>query len=318
LAGELAHAHNTIASYHESFYKVNDKAEAVNNARRSEQAYLAASDLWKQLADEEPDVPARANDLAGGYNNLAILYANLEDVPKCKDNLDKAVALRQQLAEHYPQSLEYRENLAASYNNIANYHRGQNQPDQAETAFRAAIQLREKLAKDNCQVVQFQQGLAKSLFNLGNLYYIQLLSAPATARERLFTDSKNAYQRAVDIHKRLHDEHLEEHRLRLDYAVALGAMGDLMTEKQKALAIPWYDLAIPQLEEVMRQGEKAEVIRRSLRNCHWGRAEARTEVGQLPQAVADWDRALELDEGSHQKEWQAQRQKLIQVIGGKK
>ena len=42
-----------------------------------------------------------------------------------------------------------------------------------------------------------------------------------------------------------------------------------MAEKKKALAIPWYDLAIPELEEMIQQGDKAEVIRRSLRNCHW-------------------------------------------------
>jgi serine/threonine-protein kinase len=315
---ELAHAFNSVASYHQSFYKVNDKAEAGNIARRSEEAYLAATALWKQLADEEPDVPARSNDLAGGYNNLAMLYANLEDPIKCKDNLDKAVALRKQLAERYPQSLEYRENLAASYNNMALYYRGQDQPGRAESALGTAIQLREKLVKDNCQVVQFQQGLAKSLFNLGNLYYTQLLNSPAAARERLFVNSKEVYQRALDIHKRLRDEHSEEHRLRLDYAIALGSMGDLMAEKKKALAIPWYDLAIPELEKMIQQGEKAEVIRRSLRNCHWGRAEARAEVGQFPQAVADWDRALELDDGSHRQEWQAQRQKLIRAMGGKK
>src|SRR5262249_26146552 len=82
---ELAHAHNTLATYLESLYGIDDKAEASRIAAITEQAYLAAVALWKQLANEEPDVPARLQDLAGGYSNLARLYEHLGDIGKFKD-----------------------------------------------------------------------------------------------------------------------------------------------------------------------------------------------------------------------------------------
>src|SRR5205807_1742914 len=83
----------------------------------------------------------------------------------------------------------------------------------------------------------------------------------------------------------------------------------------KALAIPWYDQAISHLEDILGQGEKNAEARRSLRNAYWGRAEGRTELGLYAEAVADWDRALKLDDGSHKKEWAAARvQAKLKII----
>src|SRR5262249_43521605 len=129
---ELAHAHNTLATYFESLYGIDDKAEASRIAAITEQAYLAAVALWKQLANEEPDVPARLQDLAGGYSNLARLNEHLGAIGKFKDSLDKSLEIRQQLVERYPQSQDYRDNLAASFNNFGIYYRGRNKFDQAE------------------------------------------------------------------------------------------------------------------------------------------------------------------------------------------
>jgi serine/threonine protein kinase/tetratricopeptide (TPR) repeat protein len=304
---ELAHALNTIATYHGSSYKTDTKAEGVKIAQRAEAAYLGAVALWKQLTDEEPNDPARRNDLAGGYTNLAILYANLQDLSKSGDYLDKAMTLRRELAERYPHNLDYQENLAAVYNTLGSYYRELNRSDEAEKAFRHAATLREKLAQGNCQAVQFQQGLGKTYFNLGNLYYLQVQSAAGSVRDGQLAKSKDAYRRALDIYKRLHDDQPGELRARVDYGITLGCMGDLMSEAKKALAIPWYDQAVPLLEEALRQGDNSAVVRRALRNAFWGRAEARTEAGHFAEAVADWDRALELDDGAHKKEWQPKR-----------
>ena len=88
---ELAHAHNAIAGYRENFYMPNDKQEANANAQGTEQAWVSAVDLWQQLAKEEPESSARLKDLAGGYTNLAFLYAGRGELDKAKDLLDKAL-----------------------------------------------------------------------------------------------------------------------------------------------------------------------------------------------------------------------------------
>lgn len=314
---ELAHAHNTIAAYHDDIYKVQNPAEAAQRSRRSEQGYLAATALWQQLAVEEPNDTARLKDLAGGYNNLGLVYFNLDEQAKARAYLRKALDLRRQVAERLPLSPGYQEDLAASYNNLGLYHRGLNEADQAENAFRQAAAVREKLIRENCQVVQFQQGLAKVYFNLGNLAYERVANAVGDVRTALLTKGKDDYQRAVELYKRLHDEQPREHRRHVDYAMTLSSMGDLLTQEKQALAIPWYDQAITHLEEILRQGEKAGVVRRSLRNAYWGRAEARTVTGQLAQAITDWDRALALDDGTHAKDWQSRRQKLVNSLSGK-
>jgi tetratricopeptide (TPR) repeat protein len=215
--------------------------------------------------------------------------------------------LRRQLAGRYPHNLEYQENLAAGFNNLGSYLRDLKQYGQAEKAFRQGVAIREKLVKENCQVVQFQKGLGSSYYNLGTMYYNQVLQAAGAARDQLFAKGKESLQRAVDIYKRLHDEHPEENRLRVDYAIYLSAMGNLLYEDTKALALPWYDKAIPYLEEALKEGDQAAVVRRSLANAYWGRAEVHTAVRQFAQAVADWDRALELDDGSNKKDWQDRR-----------
>ncbi len=100
----------------------------------------------------------------------------------------------------------------------------------------------------------------------------------------------------------------------MDYGVTLAAMGDLMTEEKQSLAIPWYDQAITHLAEIYSRGEKAGMVKRSLRNSYWGRAEARTAAGQLKEALTDWDHAIELDDDSHREDWQARRRQVLKRL----
>jgi serine/threonine-protein kinase len=310
---ELGHVLNYIVAYHDAFYQIDDKAEAVKIAQKSEQAALAVAALWKELADEEPDVPVRLKDLAGAYNNLANLYGNLRDQDKRKTYLDKALDLRLRLVKQNPHSMDFQENLAASYNNIGTYYTDTQKLAEAEKMLRESASIREKLVKENCQVVQFQQGLAKVYFNLGNLCYQQVPAAAGAKRATLFAKSKVAYDRALDLYRRLYEESPEEPLRLLNYGVTLSCLGDLLSEDKQALAIPWYDQAISRLEEAVRHGEKAAEARRPLRNSYWGRAEARMTLGQYAQAVADWDRALELDDGTHKKEWEAKRAQALKM-----
>jgi serine/threonine-protein kinase len=304
---ELAHAHNTIAAYHTSFYGPRDQPDAAKLARKTEPDLLAAVALWQQLAAEEPEAPLRLQDLAGGYTNLARLYDSLQATDKMKDNLDKALDLRRQLVKRFPENLEYQDDLAASLQNFGVYHRKEGQLAQAEATWRDAIRIREKLAKDNCQVIRFQEGLARIYFNLGNMFYIQATQATAAPRTAYLAKGKEAYGRSLEISKRLYQEHPGEHHHERDYAITLSCMGDLVTEDKKSVAIPLYDEAILHLEKTLKTDAQDAQVRLSLRNAYWGRAEGHTDAGEFAQAVADWDRAIELDDGSHKNEWLVKR-----------
>src|SRR5262249_45322449 len=52
-----------------------------------------------------------------------------------------------------------------------------------------------------------------------------------------------------------------------------------------------------------------------LRNSHWGRAQALTQLGRHAEAVQDWDRALELDEGPNRPTFRLSRAVNLAQLG---
>jgi hypothetical protein len=51
------------------------------------------------------------------------------------------------------------------------------------------------------------------------------------------------------------------------------------------------------LQAVRQRESNHPTARQSLRNSHWGRAESLIALGRYREALADWDQALELDDG---------------------
>jgi tetratricopeptide (TPR) repeat protein len=112
-------------------------------------------------------------------------------------------------------------------------------------------------------------------------------------------EAKKEHRAALDIREKL----AEQIPAVPDYAVDLGGgycnFGNLMSDQgQPDAALPWYDKAISRLQSVLTKDRRLTRARLFLRNAHEGRAEALTQLKRQTEAVRDWDRAIELDDGS--------------------
>ena len=75
-------------------------------------------------------------------------------------------------------------------------------------------------------------------------------------------------------------------------------MGTLVRDGGKpAESVAWYAKAISTLEEARGQDAQDVTARQFLANSHEGRAGALDPIGRHAEALSDWDRAIELDEG---------------------
>jgi tetratricopeptide (TPR) repeat protein len=71
-----------------------------------------------------------------------------------------------------------------------------------------------------------------------------------------------------------------------------------MSDTDRTAALEWYSRAVAVLEPVHRAEPKLVTPRRFLRSSHWSRAETLVRLGRPAEALADWERALVLDDGS--------------------
>src|SRR5208282_1645166 len=69
---------------------------------------------------------------------------------------------------------------------------------------------------------------------------------------------------------------------------------------RSAEAMTSYKQGIEILEEVLKRDGWDATAKQFLRNGYWGRALTLTTLGRHKEAVADWDRALDLDTGQYQ------------------
>jgi tetratricopeptide (TPR) repeat protein len=77
-------------------------------------------------------------------------------------------------------------------------------------------------------------------------------------------------------------------------------LGDLVRDRRRPReALDWYAKAIAALEPVLAQEKRLVSARRTLRDAHWGRARALDLLRRHAEAVQDWERALELDDGQN-------------------
>jgi tetratricopeptide (TPR) repeat protein len=88
-----------------------------------------------------------------------------------------------------------------------------------------------------------------------------------------------------------------------EYAVDLGGsycnFGNLVADSgDPTAALEWHSKAIDRLGPVIPAGPKLVRSRAYLRNSHWKRAEDFTKLRRFAEALPDWDKALDLDDGS--------------------
>jgi tetratricopeptide (TPR) repeat protein/tRNA A-37 threonylcarbamoyl transferase component Bud32 len=290
---ELADAHPDVAQFQSDwavsqldlatwYFSTERPAEAA-------QAFQAALARLRGLAGAHPEDTAYQSALALGQNGLGLVYLHgLGKPAEARRALRKALELRKRLADADPENSQYESDLAATYGNMAILHQIAGEGAEAKGALREARTHQARLANRYPEVTHYQNDLGKTLSNLGALYSL-------TGERR---QAEQTLLEAVTIRKRLTERYPEV----LEYATGLGAssanLGSVLTDGgQLQKALEWFDQSVQGLEAVVQKEPRQVEAKAYLRNAHQGRAETLSHLGRHAQAVRDWDRALELDDG---------------------
>jgi serine/threonine protein kinase/tetratricopeptide (TPR) repeat protein len=255
----------------------------------AEAEYCAALALQKKLAAEHPAVPEYRRELARSHNDLANLLQDLGQRPAAEAEYRRALAVQEPLAAEYPAVPEYRQALARSHHNLAVLLRALGRYAEAESEQRRALAKRERLAAEYPAVPAYRADLAISHNSLGILL--------TRLGQRAKADAE--YRKALALQVKL----AADFPAAPDHAVELGAsycnFGNLVRDRgEPAAALDWFAKAIATLEPVHRAEPRLVNARQYLRNSYWGRATALVRLNRSTEALADFDRALEQNDGS--------------------
>jgi tetratricopeptide (TPR) repeat protein len=202
------------------------------------------------------------------------------------------VAIQQKLVEAFPQVPEYQRDLAGSYNNLGALYLDAEECQQVETAFRKALAIRKKLAITHPHQGEYQRDLTRTYNNLGAL---------AGNRGR-FEQAEAAYRKALAVQKKLADAQPEVVEYLIDLAGNYCNLGYAMAALGKIRAgIKCLAKAIGSIQGVLQQHPRQPMARPFLRNAHWGRAKVLTDLNRHTEAIHDWHRAIELDDGQYER-----------------
>ncbi len=159
----------------------------THSYKKAEDAYLAALEIRKRLAEKNPD--AFEPDLATSYNNIGFMYKSLNRYEEAEDAYLSALEINKRLAGKYPDAFE--PPLATSYNNIGAMYDSLKRYEEAEEAYLSALEIRKRLAGKNPDA--FEPPLATSYNNIGLMY---------KAMKR-YEKARKAFISALEIYERL-------------------------------------------------------------------------------------------------------------------
>jgi serine/threonine-protein kinase len=263
--------------------------------------------LQERLAADFPTVPAYRQELAGSHNDLGILLAELGKRVEAEAEYRRALALQAQLAADFPAVPAYRQWLAKHHNNLGTLLAALGKRPEAETQYRKAHVLLAQLAADFPTVPGYRQNLAYSHNNLGALL--------ADLRKR--PEAEAEYRKALALFEQLAADFPTVPQYGVDLGGGYGNLGNLVRDRGEAAAsLDWYAKACAALRPVLAQEPRLVTARLFLRNVHWGRARALDRLGRHPEAVADWEQAIALnDDKPHEGGFRLQRSLSLALAG---
>ena len=270
----------------------------LGKAPEAEEQYRKADALDEKLVAEFPAVPAHRGALAGSQVNLGILLAGLGKAPEAEEQYRNALAVKQKLAADFPAVPEYREDLAASHSNLGLLLAGLGNAPEAEEQYRKALAIDQKLVAEFLAVPEHRSDLAHSHTGLG------LLLASLGKRP----EAEEQYRKALSIKEKLVAEFPAVPQYRVDLGGSYCNFGILVRNSgQPGESLEWFEKAIRTLTPVYEEERQLGMARDFLRNSHFSRAMAYDRLRKFPEAIKDWDKAIELSPMAEQSSFRAAR-----------
>lgn len=261
--------------------------------------YQAALKIYLDLARSLPDRTDFASALAKSHVNLAQLQDTLNKRDEAHASYQAAIKILTKLVDENPSVTEFAFILAGTHSNLGELQREGGKLSDAMASAKAALKIREKHARDNPTVTDYASGLAASYGNLGNIQFAL----------RKNDDALASYQAALKIREKL----VRDNPKVTEYAVHLGIgylnLGKLILETSSPKdSLAYLDKAIKTLGGPAKINVTAREI---LQSSHWDRAIAFALLERFDEALADFDVALKLDDGSKAKQINGDRENAL-------
>src|SRR5262249_439908 len=163
--------------------------------------------------------------------------------------------------------------------------------------------LQEKLVAEFRAVPQYRQYLGLTYHNLGHVLRDQ----------EKYAEAETAYRKALDLRQQLANDYANVPGYRGELADSQLMIGHRLRLWQRpADGLPWFERALAVLQALP---EESGPVRRLLRNAHWDRAQALNALHRPKEALADWDRAVELSPAADQPRMQLGRARSQALTG---
>jgi serine/threonine protein kinase len=312
----------------------------------AESAGQIAMHLLQQLLIEDPDDDAYRNELAKVITNQGNLFRVTNRLEEAAAAHSASIELLQQLIADHPDNAEYRQTYSMALNNLGIVRFLQQQSDESSDLFEKSLVIKEQLVSDFPQQRKYAEDLALGLINhsslmkqLGQLepaeeltrraidHYDRLIgtypSRPdyrelqASARLNLGTillrlgredEAESQFVSAIGNLKVLREQYPESWSSAHMLAAGLESLGDVERDRANLLsALDLYDEAIDGLEPFHLAQPQSMPITDRLLNLLIARATVRAWLGEHDDALADWDRAIELGAPAARAGWRLAR-----------
>lgn len=257
-----------------------------NNATEATADFQRSQKMLEPLIKQFPSVHQYARDLTNIYTHLAQLayedYRNDEAVKLHR----KALVIRRSICALEPNSVEAQAGLANCLSNLGGTLRRLNRLDEGTELLEEAVAVSRQLVSEHPEIPSYQKQLAAGLTNLSVVYKV-------AGKQEL---ANEANEKAVQVLVGLSSQFPSV----VEYALGLGACqgnegNSRLSMGQFADAIAWYDDSNATLQKVREKSDDPRVVE-TLRNNHWGRADAFVALKKYAEAIVAFDQAIALSE----------------------
>jgi serine/threonine protein kinase/tetratricopeptide (TPR) repeat protein len=260
----------------------------IGKRTEAEMEYRAGLKLLEALAADFPKAPEPCRYMGITHNQLGVVLNEVGRHPEADVEHRAALKLHEVLAAEFPKVPEYRDDLARTHYMLGILLASLGKRPEAEVEYLAALKMYEALAAEFPRVPGYRCNLAMTHNNLG-VVLKDLGRRPEAQVE---------HRAALKVQEALAAEFPKVPGYRHDLGGSYCNMGTLVCDGgNPAEALAWYARAISTLVKALGEDAQDVETRQWLGNSHEGRAGALDRLGRHAEALLDWDRAIELDEG---------------------
>jgi tetratricopeptide (TPR) repeat protein len=283
----LADTHHLLASLLDRCGKTESAVTEFNTAIT----------LLQLLVKDYPAAVDHRRKLAWWQNELGAVLPKVKKLPEAAAEFRRAIAVQYRLVADRPDDPEYRADLADSYSNLGFALMRLGADEAAEAELRRALTIQKSLVEKFPQSPRYRMGQAKTHNSLG-IVFTNLRRAGSAESE---------YRAALALQKQLVADFPNVPDYVVDLAGTSCNYGTLVRTRNAAEALDLYRQAVKLLTPLAERQPPHATARLFLSNSHGGRAETLTGLARFAEAIPEWDRALELDDGTRRPAFELQR-----------